>query len=215
MNWLKLVGLRLLDFIITSIAIILICVGLVNVGEHYLDSTREKVVMNLAEEKEKQVAPRMSKYLQEALKRIEERKKQQAQQSTDIYQEYLRRQQGQVTPTTPTPTIPQQQEMQRNKLLAEFRAYSNGQLKETLVRYAGERRECERLKRQLDSAIIIHYITKWIILPIALFAVISVLGISLRPKGLTQRDGFVRVWAGVPKCFTQYFAGYIKKSKRG
>lgn len=190
MNWLKLVGLRFLDFIITSIAIILICVGLVNVGEHYLDSTREKVVMSLAEaiqapdeyqEFLKRKQARGSKSLQEALRRAQER----------------------------------QQQAERNKLLAEFRAYSDGQLKETLVRHAGERREFERLKRQLDSAIIIHYITKWMILPIALFAVISVLGISLRPKGLTQRDGFVRVWAGVPKCFTQYFAGYIKKSKRG
>lgn len=206
MNWLKLVGLRFLDFIITSIVIILICVGLVNVGEHYLDSTREKVVMNLAEEKEKQARD----YYKEVLQKRKEK------EAGDIYQEALqrRRLQGQVTPPA-TSTIPQQQEMQRNKLLAEFRAYSNGQLKETLVRHAGERREFERLKRQLDSAIIIHYITKWMILPIALFAVISVLGISLRPKGLTQRDGFVRVWAGVPKCFTQYFAGYIKKSKRG
>lgn len=46
---------------------------------------------------------------------------------------------------------------------------------------------------------------------IGLFGVISILGIVFRREGLTQREGFVRVWVGVPK----YFAGYFKKSNTG
>ena len=145
MKWLKLVGLRFLDFIITSTVIILICVGIVNVGEHYLYSTREKVF--------------------------------------GILEELKQRHDG----------IFWRAEIEA--MLECFRTYSGGQIKPPLVY---NELEYERLKRQLDSAIIIHHITKWIILPIALFAVVSVLGISLRPKGLTQGEGFVRVWAGVP-----------------
>ena len=50
---------------------------------------------------------------------------------------------------------------------------------------------------------------------IGLFGVISVFGIVFRREGLTQREGFVRVWVGVPKYFTQYFAGYFRKSNTG
>ena len=54
----------------------------------------------------------------------------------------------------------------------------------------------------------IRDVTRVLSIAIGLFGVISVLGIVFRREGLTQREGFVRVWVGVPK----YFAGYLRKS---
>ena len=68
-----------------------------------------------------------------------------------------------------------------------------------------------KLKRQLNRAVILLPITVVLSIAIGLFGVISIFGIVFRREGLTQREGFVRVWVGVPK----YFAGYFKKSNTG
>ena len=222
MNWLKLVGLRFLDFIITSIVIVLIFVGLMEgfyyVDEHYgLDSTREKVVMRLADETIKKIIKKGTVERREALHVYGYGYDM---QENPRYQEFLKRLQVQEE------ALQAQEEavdmydafIQHHRLLSVFGRYSYGQLREALVRY-----KCDRLKRQLDNAILLDRIVVWRILPIALFGVfgvISILGISLRPKGFTQRESFVWIWVSVPKVIlkvipkilTQYFAGYIKKS---
>ncbi len=75
-----------------------------------------------------------------------------------------------------------------------------------------KRQKYVKLKRQLNRVDILYdSITPALIIALGLFGVISVLGIVFRREGLTQREGFVRVWVGVPK----YFAGYLRKSNTG
>ena len=85
---------------------------------------------------------------------------------------------------------------------------SKGDLNSSQVK---KRQEYVKLKRQLNRAAILFPITVVLSIAIGLFGVISVLGIVFRREGLTQREGFVRVWVGVPK----YFAGYLRKSNTG
>ena len=47
-----------------------------------------------------------------------------------------------------------------------------------------------------------------VVIGLCIFGVISIFGIVFRREGLTQREGFIRIWGGVPK----YLAGYFNKT---
>lgn len=148
MKWVKLIGGRFLDFLITSAVVTLICVGLFLAGYSYLDSTRLNACRAL----------KVQSYNCKGLKlRLSVRSK-----------------------------------------------YGSEN--------AEEKRKFEKLERQLGTAITINYITTGLTIVFALFGFVSVLGIVFRRGGLTQREGFVRVWIGVPKYLGRYFAGYFRKS---
>ena len=150
MKWLRLIGRRILDFIVTCTVIILICVGVLRFGDYYVDSTKARINNTTG---------------------------------------FCVRWQG-------------------GKLKVDVEDVAGESAAEYMTRLVidGDGK-WSKLKRQLDNAFIVRNVMRGLSIAIGLLGVISILGIVFRRDGLTQREGFVRVWLGVPK----YFAGYFKK----
>ena len=210
MKWVKLIGGRFLDFLITSAVVTLLCVGVVLIGEHY--------------ERRQRSAYRTGKRLSQ--QRIDELdRKYMPVEPTDQQLEPAKRDlSNRPEPEKKTMTPEERKRialegletsMTPEERLKRLRFTKEERRKRLLEGMSVESRlpDEQGIMSRLTTPRAIRNSTRVLSVAIGLFGVISVFGIVFRREGLTQREGFVRVWVGVPKYFNQYFAGYFRKSK--
>ena len=198
MKWVKLIGGRFLDFIITSAVVVLLCIGVVLIGEHY---------ERMAELERKYMSPEIMALTPEEIESIE--------------QQYLSQEEIESIEQQYAPVESRQPEVGRAHGMtaeeAEAFIRKHAPVEPTDQQVEPKEPDKTPAKRDLSKFIIpeplftphaIRKVTLVLSIAIGMFGVLSVLGIVFRREGLTQREGFVRVWVGVPK----YFAGYLRKS---
>ena len=181
MKWVKLIGGRFLDFLITSAVVTLLCVGVVLIGEHY------GRIKPLSPE---ELSPEAMRQLQQKYLTPE--------RIREIESKYMP-----VESTLRTPEVGRAHGMTAEEAEAIRRKYAPVE-----SRLPDEQGGISRLTtpRAIRNGTLVLSIA------LGLFGVISIFGIVFRRGGLTQREGFVRVWVGVPKYLGGYFAGYFRKS---